>query len=472
MALDVVTGAFGYSGAAIARDLAAAGRQVRTLTSHPRDDRDIEVMPLDFTDPEQLTRSLDGADTLYNTYWVRFSHGQNTHDLAVRNSRVLFEAAKRAGVHRIVHVSITHPDAGSPYPYFRGKAEVEQHLVSTGTPYTILRPAILFGGDGVLVNNIAWLLRHLPVFAIGGTGEYRIRPIHVDDLASLATGEWTGDVTMDAVGPQSLPFKDMVSAIRAAVGSRAVLVWVPGRWVAPLSAMLGLPLRDVLLTGDEYRAMAAGLADSSAQAAGPTAFTDWVSAHGAVLGRRYASELDRHYRLPPATAITASLRSHLARASAVVNVPDREHDRVTLAAAPVRHPPHQAKAGPVLVDGGDLHVNQPEWQRDRADHVVGDVAAMASRPARPGGPHGSAGVDPLCQSRQLRGELKRSSEECHYNLSRPGSGVGQIGGRFGKGPARRAVNDSQPQARFEPELAGLRHHGVAGGLAGRARSSK
>ena len=296
MPLDVVTGAFGYSGGAIARDLLAAGRQVRTLTSHPRDDRDIEALPLDFTDAERLTRSLDGADTLYNTYWVRFSHRDNTRDRAVRNSRVLFEAAKKAGVRRIVHVSITHPDANSPYPYFRGKAEVERMLADTGVPYTILRPAILFGGDGVLVNNIAWLLRHLPVFAIGGSGGYRVRPIHVDDLARLATGDWTGSSTVDAVGPQSLAFRDMVTAIRAAVGSRAVLVPVPGRLIVPLSAVLGLLLRDVLLTGEEYRAMAAGLADSTAPATGETVFTDWVAAHGQELGRRYANELDRHFR--------------------------------------------------------------------------------------------------------------------------------------------------------------------------------
>jgi uncharacterized protein YbjT (DUF2867 family) len=300
MALDVVTGAFGYSGAAIARDLLAAGRQVRTLTSHPRNDPDIEALPLDFTDAERLARSLDGADTLYNTYWVRFSHGQATHDRAVQNNRALFDAAQRAGVNRIVHVSITHADPDSPDPYFKGKGEVERYLASTGIPYTILRPAILFGGmsstDGVLVNNIAWLLRHLPVFAIGGSGGYRIRPIHVDDLARLATGGWEGNATVDAVGPQSLAFREMVTAIRAAVGSRAILVSVPGRLVPPLSGVLGLVLRDVLLTGEEYRAMAAGMADSSAPPAGETAFTDWVAAHGHDLGRRYANELDRHYR--------------------------------------------------------------------------------------------------------------------------------------------------------------------------------
>ena len=185
---DVVTGAFSYSGAAIAGALQAAGRQVRTLTGHPGRapaDTAIEARPLDFTDPAGLAESMRGARALYNTYWVRFAHGTVSHPTAVAHSRILFAAAAEAGVQRIVHVSITHPSSDSPYPYFRGKAAVELALSDLGVSHAVLRPAILFGGDGVLINNIAWLLRHLPVFAVGGTGEYRIRPIHVDDLARL-----------------------------------------------------------------------------------------------------------------------------------------------------------------------------------------------------------------------------------------------------------------------------------------------
>ena len=216
---DAVTGAFGYSGATIARELLAAGHQVRTLTGHPGRapaGTPIDVRPLDFTDPGGLERDLRGAHTLYNTYWVRFPHGGVTHDSAVANSRVLFQAAARAGVRRIVHVSITHADPASPYPYFRGKGEVERHLKDTGLPHAIVRPVILFGSGGVLLNNIAWLLRRLPVFAVGGRGDYRVRPIHVDDLARLCTelGGRGDSVTLDAVGPESLAFKDMVAAIR------------------------------------------------------------------------------------------------------------------------------------------------------------------------------------------------------------------------------------------------------------------
>jgi uncharacterized protein YbjT (DUF2867 family) len=298
---DAVTGAFSYSGAAIARELLAAGHNVRTLTGHPQRapaDPGIDVRPLDFADAEGLRQSLEGVHALYNTYWVRFARAGVDHQKAVENSRILLDAAAQAGVRRIVHVSITHADPASPYPYFRGKAAVEQHLAATGVPHAIARPAILFGGNGVLVNNIAWLLRRLPVFAIGGRGEYRVRAIHVDDLARLCArlGASGDDVTLDAVGPQSLTFREMVTVIRAAVGSRALVFSVPGSLVPPLAAGLGLVLRDVLLTGEEYRALADGLADSDAPPSGEIAFTDWVARHGVELGRSYANELDLHFR--------------------------------------------------------------------------------------------------------------------------------------------------------------------------------
>jgi nucleoside-diphosphate-sugar epimerase len=301
MQTDVVTGAFGYSGAAIARDLLAAGHEVRTLTGHPGHAPAgslIEARPLDFADADGLERHLRGAHTLYNTYWVRFPHGGETHATAVANSRVLFDAAARAGIQRIVHVSITHADPASPYPYFSGKAAVEAYLRDLGVPCAIARPAILYGGDGVLLNNIAWLLRRLPVFAVGARGDYRIRPIHVDDLARLCLqlGAQADRVTVDAVGPESLAFRDMVLAIRAAVGSRALVVPAPGWAIPPLSAVLGAALRDVLLTPDEYRAMADGLADSDGPATGSNSLTQWIADHGSELGRSYANELTRHYR--------------------------------------------------------------------------------------------------------------------------------------------------------------------------------
>jgi uncharacterized protein YbjT (DUF2867 family) len=298
--LDVVTGAFSYSGRAIAAALADAGRRVRTITGHPDrapQESSFEVRPLDFDDQLALTASLEGATTLFNTYWVRFAHKRVDHELAIANSRALFQAARRAGVQRIVHVSITHPSVASPWPYFRGKALVERALAEVGLPYAVLRPAILFGGDGVLINNIAWLLRHFPVFAVGGRGEYRIRGIHIDDLAQLcvAKGAETHDSVTDAVGPERPTFDELVRSIREAVGSRSRIVHVPAVVVPVLSSVVGAALHDVLLTKDEYQAMAHGLADTDGPATGSTKLSEWVVARRHELGRQYANELTRHF---------------------------------------------------------------------------------------------------------------------------------------------------------------------------------
>jgi uncharacterized protein YbjT (DUF2867 family) len=298
--LDVVTGSFSYSGRAITGRLLDAGRRVRTLTGHPDSapaGSPIEIAPLNFDDQIGLVASLEGATTLYNTYWVRFAHGRITHELAVANSRTLFQAAKRAGVQRIVHVSITHPSADSPWPYFRGKALVERALAESGISYAVLRPAILFGGEGILINNIAWLLRHLPAFAVGGRGDYRVRGIHVDDLAHLCLvkGAETRDSVTDAVGPERPTFNELVTSIRDVIDSRSRIVHVPGAVLPAVSRLLGLVLHDVLLTREEYQTMAQGMADTDGPATGPTAFSAWLAEHGTELGRTYASELKLHF---------------------------------------------------------------------------------------------------------------------------------------------------------------------------------
>ncbi|HYA69551.1 MAG TPA: NAD(P)H-binding protein [Acidimicrobiales bacterium] len=297
--LDVVTGAFSYSGGAIARHLRQAGRKVRTLTGHPQrrpDHSDVEVRPLDFDDPIGLATSLAGATTLYNTYWVRFAHAGIDHALAVENSRTLFRAARRAGVRKIVHVSILHPSATSPYPYFRGKALVERALAETGVPFASLRPSVLFGDQGVLLNNMAWLLRRLPIFAVAG-GAYRIRPTHVDDLARLAVeaADWPRDQVVDAVGPERPTFVELVEQIRHAVGSRARIVRVPAPVLLGSSKVLGALMRDVLLTAEEYRSMADGLADSDAPATGTVRVSQWLAEYGETLGTTYANELHLHF---------------------------------------------------------------------------------------------------------------------------------------------------------------------------------
>lgn len=300
--LDLVTGAFSYSGAHIAQRLLDSGRAVRTLTFHP--DRPhplrhrVQALRFRFDDPLALGRAVEGVTTLYNTYWVRFDHGSATFADAVANSRALFQAARGAGVRRIVHLSIANPSIDSPLPYYRGKALVEGALSEIGVRFSIVRPTWIFGGKPeILANNIAWILRHLPLFAIPGDGRYAVQPVHIDDLADICLQAATADddLLVDAAGPETLSFAQLVEAIRAATGSRARIVHVPPIAMAAAARALGLVLGDVVLTRDEIKGLTAGLLVSHQPPLGRVAFSDWLDDHGGILGQSYANELRRHF---------------------------------------------------------------------------------------------------------------------------------------------------------------------------------
>jgi uncharacterized protein YbjT (DUF2867 family) len=297
--LHVVTGAFGYSGRRIAERLLAEGCRVRTLTHSPhRPDPfagRVEVHPFHFDEPDRLADSLRGADVLYNTYWVRFNRGTSTFARAVENTRTLFDAARRAGVRRIVHVSITNPSEDSPFGYFRGKALLERALRESGLSHAILRPAVLFGGEGILVNNIAWALRTFPVVAIFGDGRYRLQPIHVDDFAALAVGRGRGtdNCVIEAVGPDTFTYRGLVEGIGRVIGCPRPVLGVPP-WLGWLGAkMMGWWVDDVVLTWDEVKGLMAGLLCVDAPPAGTTRLLDWAAQNAGTLGTAYFSELAR-----------------------------------------------------------------------------------------------------------------------------------------------------------------------------------
>jgi uncharacterized protein YbjT (DUF2867 family) len=301
MRAAVVTGAGGYLGRYIAGRLLAQGQEVRSLTGHPErlvhPPGRIRAIPYRFEDPAVMARAIEGADVLYNTYWVRFERGAVTHDRAVRQSVALFEAARLAGVGRVVHISVTNPDAASQLSYFRGKANVEHALEECGLPYAILRPALLFGGEDILINNIAWLLRHVPVFGLPDGGGYRLQPAFVDDVAALAVerGLHGGPSVSDAVGPEVFTFAELVETVRNAVGAAARVVPIPVPLALAAVAAAGLVLRDVVLTGEELRGLMSNSLVSAAEPTCPTRFSAWVLAHGLTLGATYHSELARHY---------------------------------------------------------------------------------------------------------------------------------------------------------------------------------
>ena len=299
---DVVTGAFGFTGRYIARRVLAIGRRVRTLTNHP--DRpnpfgaEVETAPYLFDKPNALADSLRGARTLYNTYWVRFEHGRDTFDQAVKNGTILFEAARRAGVQRIVHVSVANASLDSPFPYYRGKARLENALRKSGVSHAIIRPTLTFGKEDILLNNIAYLLRRVPFFGMPGSGDYRVTPIFVADIADLAMelGVRDDDVTVDAVGPETFTFEELVRLLAGAIGRKARIVHVPAAVTVLIGRLIGMLVGDVILTRDEAGALMAGLLTVPGPPTGETSFTDWLERNADNLGMKYESELQRHFR--------------------------------------------------------------------------------------------------------------------------------------------------------------------------------
>jgi uncharacterized protein YbjT (DUF2867 family) len=196
-------------------------------------------------------------------------------------------------------VSIANPSIDSPLPYYRGKALVEHALATAGVPYAIVRPTFFFGGGrDILANNIAWILRRMPLFVVPGDGRYLVQPIHVDDLAliCLRAADGRGGVIMDAAGPDTMSFEELVRATRDALGRRTPILHAPPAAMAALARTLGLVVRDVVLTADEIRGLTSGLLVSHQPALGHISFLEWLNEHRRTLGSAYANELDRHFR--------------------------------------------------------------------------------------------------------------------------------------------------------------------------------
>lgn len=309
----VITGAFSYTGKYATRILLDRGYRIRTLTYHPERENPfgdkVQVFPYNFDNPERLTETLRGASTLINTYWVRFPRGTATFEQAVENTRTLIAAAKEAGVQRIIHVSIACPSLDSPLGYYKGKAQLEKAVAESGLSYTILRPTVIFGLEDILINNIAWFLRHFLVFAIPGDGRYRIRPIFVEDMARLIVDgvEGEGNSVRDAVGPETYTFEELVRLIAKELGRRTRMVHVPMPAAYIATRMAGWLFGDVVLTWEEYKGLMANLLAPDGPSTGETRLSHWLSANRELVGRRYASEVARHYaRMESPTAKTAA----------------------------------------------------------------------------------------------------------------------------------------------------------------------
>ena len=299
---DVVTGAFSLTGRFIAQRLVSQKKQVKTLTNHPQragpDDIKAEVAPLQFTDRDALVDSLRGGEVLYNTYWVRFHHGRVRFGDAVANTRVLMGAARDAGVRKVVHISVSNPAEDSPLDYYAGKARAERAVRESGLAWAIVRPTLVFGQGDILINNIAWLLRRLPLFGIAGRGDYRLQPVAGEDVAEIATwaADQVGPVIVDAAGPDIIYYSEMVESIAIAVGRHPRFVYMSPRNALRAAKIIGRFVKDVMLNEPELEGLMQELLVSRERPRGAQRLDNWLLANADTVGQTYASELDRHWR--------------------------------------------------------------------------------------------------------------------------------------------------------------------------------
>jgi len=300
--MDIVTGSFGYIGKYITRKLISSGKQVRTITTHPDKPnpfgKDVKAYPYNFDDPDLLVSILKGCETLFNTYWVRFNYGKGSFEKAIGNTEILFDSARKAGIKKIVHISVTNPSESDALPYYRGKALQEKILKELGISYSIIRPTLVFGKEDILVNNIAWTVRKFPFVPIFGSGDYKIQPVFVEDLASIAVdcANKNTSETLDAVGPETFTYKEMLRIMASVLNRDVKFFHVWPKVGIFLGKIIGLFVNDVLLTKDELKGLMDNKLTSKQTPNAKTKFTEWLKANKVTVGERYTSELDRHFR--------------------------------------------------------------------------------------------------------------------------------------------------------------------------------
>ncbi len=297
--VHAVTGAFGYSGKYITEKLLSQGKTVITLTNsykrtNPFGDK-VKAFPFNFDAPDKLVESLKGVTVLYNTYWVRFNHKNFTHAMAVANTKILFDAAKKAGVKKIVHISITNPSEDSKLEYFSGKAILEKYLMNLGVSYSILRPTVIFGKEDILINNIAWMIRRFPMMGVFGDGNYKLQPIYVVDLAEIAIREGNSqeNKTIDAIGPETFSYRELIKAICDIIGIQRKIISVSPSFAYIVGSIVSKIVGDVLITKEEIEGLSANLLCTNSKPAGTTKLTDWAKENASKLGKQYANELTR-----------------------------------------------------------------------------------------------------------------------------------------------------------------------------------
>jgi uncharacterized protein YbjT (DUF2867 family) len=296
-----LTGAFSYTGRYIGQELLRRKISFQSLTNHPRPSvfpsASIPVAPLQFQDAPSLIATLRKSTILVNTYWIRYPAKGISHETAVQNIEFLVQCAKQAGIHKIIHISVSNPSKDSQLSYYKGKAEAEEIIQQSGIPFTILRPTLVFGKEDVLLHNIAWLLRYFPFFVFPSPSTCFIQPIFAEEVGCFAVESIHSypNQTMDLAGPEVVSMKEMVQKIGRATGyTRPIYSTSLGITMAAVR-ILNTILHDRIITEEEILGLQNNLLVSSQPPLGKISFSDWLVQEGSSLCSHYINDYKRFF---------------------------------------------------------------------------------------------------------------------------------------------------------------------------------
>lgn len=255
-----VFGGSGFLGRQIVRRLAGDGAQVRVAVRHPEHASFLaaastagQIVPVyaDVWDEASVGPAVDGADAVVNTVGHYVEQGKASFAaIHGQGAKQVARASAIAGVLRLVHISGLGADPASGSPYVRARG-IGERLVKEAFPEaTILRPSVLFGPGDAFLNRLAGLARVMPVLPLFGTGETRLQPVYVRDVAEAAAQALAAPVTKGKVyelgGPRVYTYKALVQLVLAQIERRRLLIPVPYLVWELLAALLApLPNRPI-----------------------------------------------------------------------------------------------------------------------------------------------------------------------------------------------------------------------------------